>query len=113
MVVGYSDTDYGMNRFAVAGQPITRRSVASFTFKCPVEFENLSDYQICEKVFAITNQQSGKIWDSIKDNLPQERTHTSLSVGDEVVIQKGRNQEWIYECADLGFVLKSSDWSLV
>ena len=32
MVVGYSDTDYGMNRFAVAGQPITRRSVSGFTF---------------------------------------------------------------------------------
>ena len=32
LVVGYSDTDYGMNRFAVAGQPITRRSVSGFTF---------------------------------------------------------------------------------
>ena len=95
----------------IEGRP--EKPVASFTFKCPVEFENLSDYQICEKVFGITNQQSGKVWDSIKDNLPQERTHTSLSVGDEVVIQKGRNQEWIYECADLGFVLKSTDWSLV
>jgi len=31
-VVGYSDTDYGMDRFAVAGQPITRRSVGGFTF---------------------------------------------------------------------------------
>ena len=34
----------------IEGRP--EKPVASFTFKCPVEFENLSDYQICEKVFA-------------------------------------------------------------
>ena len=95
----------------IEGRP--EKPVASFTFKCPVEFENLSDYQICEKVFGITNQQSGIVWDSIKNNLPQERTHTSLSVGDEVVIQVGKTKEWVYSCDDLGFTLQSFDWSLV
>ena len=90
-----------------------QKPVTSFTFKCPVEFENLSDYQICEKVFEITNLKQGKVWDSIQNNLPQERTHTSLSVGDEVVIQVGRTKEWVYTCEDLGFTLQSVEWSLV
>ena len=55
------------------------------------------DLEICELVFANTNLYQGEVWDALQP-LPAERTHTSLSVGDVVVVD-GR----AYECAFFGF----------
>lgn len=55
------------------------------------------DLAICEQVFTDTNLYEGVIWDALQP-LPEGRTHTSLSVGDVVIID-GR----AYECASIGF----------
>ena len=55
------------------------------------------DLEICELAFAHTNLYQGQLWDALQP-LPAERTHTSLSVGDVVVVD-GR----AYECASIGF----------
>ena len=75
----------------------------SFTFKLPESWEGLENHQILNNMFEITNLQQGEVWDSIKNNLPQERTHTSLSVGDKVVIQFGKHLEYTFKCADVGW----------
>lgn len=62
---------------------------------------DIPDPVICEDLFQATNVQSGKTWDSIKSFLPEARTHTSLSVGDEVIVD-----DKTYRCDNIG-------WSLV
>ena len=68
------------------------------------------DLRICEAIYKVTNLQGElaefgaslteiNLWETIKPKLSPTRTHTSLSVGDEVEID-GR----AYICADLGFI---------
>lgn len=60
----------------------------------------VSDLDICEGIYKDTNTYSGSAWDSlIKPLLPADRTHTALSVGDEVTIDGVT-----YICADMGFL---------
>lgn len=42
--------------------------------------------ELCEEVFRDTNLYGGDIWDALVPVLPEDRTHTALSVGDEVEI---------------------------
>lgn len=56
-----------------------------------------TDQRICEDVFTNTNLYSGPLWDLMQP-LPLNRTHTSISVGDYVVID-GR----MYRCASVGW----------
>lgn len=72
-------------------------------FGAYVEFE-LPDQvcdplSICERIFHDTNLYTGSVWDIIQPLLSDTRTHTALSVGDEVEID-GQ----VYVCADMGFV---------
>jgi hypothetical protein len=60
--------------------------------------ETVTDKQICEIVHADTNLYQGYIWQLVHPLLSETRTHTSISVGDEVEIN-GR----VYICADFGF----------
>lgn len=60
--------------------------------------DTVTDKQICEIVHADTNLYQGYIWQLIQPLLSKTRTHTSISVGDEVEIN-GR----VYICADFGF----------
>jgi hypothetical protein len=55
-------------------------------------------YTLCEFLFRDTNTYRGSLWDLLQP-LPENRTHTALSVGDEVTIDG-----LTYRCADLGFV---------
>jgi hypothetical protein len=52
---------------------------------------------ICEFIFRDTNTYQGSFW-TLLQPLPENRTHTALSVGDEVTID-GRT----FRCADIGF----------
>jgi len=80
-------------------------------FSSSVEFEmtgfsgqninEISDENICEWIYKDTNFQSGLIWNQIEKKMSPTRTHTSISVGDEIVID-GRE----YICADMGFIKK-------
>ena len=67
------------------------------------------DLRICEAISKVTNLQGEladfgaslaeiNLWETIESKLSPTRTHTSLSVGDEVEID-GR----AYICKDLGF----------
>jgi hypothetical protein len=60
--------------------------------------ETVSAKEICEIVFADTNCYQGYIWGLIEKKLSATRTHTSISVGDEIEID-GQ----VYICADFGF----------
>ena len=65
----------------------------------PVDTEQ-TRLELCEEIYAATNLQSGKIWENIKPLLSVERTHTSLSVGDKIVI----GYVHVYIVAEIGFV---------
>ena len=58
----------------------------------------LDDLAICAKAFRETNLYGGFLWDTLLAQLPEERTHTALSVGDEVTIDDNT-----YECVGDGW----------
>jgi len=77
-------------------------------------FGELTDLEICNKIYQETNLYTGEVWEVIKLVLPEERTHTALSVfhgpkvdgeltqiGDTIMVD-GR----IYEVADNGWKIK-------
>jgi hypothetical protein len=77
-----------------------------FTSKVEIEIPEVvgqyqNDKQICEQIFKQTNTYQGPIWDVIQPKMSETRTHTAISVGDEIVID-GRE----YICADFGFIKK-------
>jgi hypothetical protein len=71
-------------------------NATSKTFETEVG-ENLHPVSVCEMVFQNTNLYRGELWDALQP-LPEDRTHTALSVGDEVTIN-GQT----YRCEDIGF----------
>ena len=64
-----------------------------------------SDAEICSMVFADTNKYEGVVWETIKDRLPEDRTHTALSVGDEVTID-----DVVYRCEPMGWSVVSAEF---
>ena len=60
--------------------------------------EETDDTDICELVFQDTNKYRGSFWDLIEPLLPENRTHTALSVGDEVEVNG-----IIYRCEGAGW----------
>lgn len=60
--------------------------------------DDMSDLQICDEIFAATNTYSGRVWDAIVRVLPTHRTHTALSVGDEIDVDGT-----IYRCEPIGW----------
>ena len=68
-----------------------------------VSFDNIgvrADDHIafCEKIFADLNLYMGWVWDIVEPLLSPNRTHTALSVGDEIEID-GK----VYRCENVGF----------
>jgi len=61
-------------------------------------YEDYSDKYLLEDLFKQTNWYEGNIWDIIEPVLPADRTHTALSVGDEVEIDG-----LVYRCAEFGW----------
>jgi hypothetical protein len=80
---------------AFGDKPQINRFVSSVEFELPTVVEAK---KICEQIYEETNHYSGEIWDIIQPLLFQTRTHTSISVGDEIEID---GQVWV--CADFGF----------
>jgi hypothetical protein len=75
--------------------------VSSVEFDYDFGFEEgeYKDLSICEYLFANTNLYKGGAWDIIQPLLSDTRTHTSLSIGDEVEIDGVT-----YICANMGFL---------
>lgn len=66
-----------------------------------VEFEldtHDSPLALCERVFMDTNRYQGSIWDIVEPILPENRTHTAVSVGDEVAVD-GK----VFRCESVGW----------
>lgn len=75
------------------GRDIVTEATIAVNAGCDLEPE-----VVCEAVFHDTNVQSGAIWDKVKPVLPERRTHTSLSVGDYVIVDGV-----VFRCDDIGF----------
>jgi hypothetical protein len=60
---------------------------------------------ICSLVFRNTNLYEGVLWNIIELLLPEERTHTALSVGDEVTVDGE-----VFRCMPEGWSSLQSDW---
>jgi len=87
------------------------RPETSLTFDAKGLFDGQGDYDICNQVFEDTNLYRGIVWEQIKNNLPQDRTHTALSVGDEITIYDYTDDRKtsVYSCASTGWTLESYD----
>jgi len=76
--------------------------------------EGVTDIQILEGIFEETNLYSGQIWRALENNLPRNRSHTALSVGDRVVLRN--NEEFPlkseYVCKDIGWALDPNEYLL-
>ena len=70
------------------------------------------DQEILELLFEQTNLYAGDVWEKyFKDKMPENRSHTALSVGDCVTIERNEDTS-IYICLDAGWELLafSSPW---
>jgi hypothetical protein len=78
----------------------------------PVSFdysaEVFSHNQICDIVFEQTNLYQGSFWEKLEPVLPANRSHTALSVGDEVTIYN-HNTGFTYRCNPFGWELIGVD----
>lgn len=64
-----------------------------------IELPTVTDHEaLCEEIYANTNLYAGRIWEIIEPLMSPVRTHTSLSVGDEITIDGTT-----YRVASFGF----------
>lgn len=80
-------------------KPQINRYISSVEFDLALTNPN-TDEEIMDALYAQTNLYSGTLWNKIEPLLAPTRTHTALSVGDEIAID-GRT----YKVADCGFTL--------
>lgn len=82
---------------AFGEKPAQGKFITSVEFKLPVS--DKTDFEICEEIYKQTNLYQGTWWKLlIEPLLSLTRTHTAISVGDEIEIN-GQ----VYICADFGF----------
>lgn len=74
-----------------------KQPVAEKSFEYDDELVDFPDNKLLEELFAQTNLYSGWLWDLMQP-LPDVRSHTSLSVGDYVVIENHA-----YRCDSVGW----------
>ena len=85
----------------IEGGRITNAEMTFTTEIPPAMF----DEEILELLFEQTNLYTGKVWDEyFKDKMPENRSHTSLSVGDRVIIERNDDRSE-YVCKDIGWEL--------
>jgi hypothetical protein len=84
---------------AFGDKPEIGKSISSVEFETEFKIDESNVEQFLEVVFHNTNTYSGNLWQIIEPLLSETRTHTSLSVGDEVEID-GQG----YICASTGFI---------
>lgn len=83
---------------AFGDKPKQNRFVSSVEFETDFKIKESDVDQFLEVVYRVTNTYSGELWKIIEPKLSPTRTHTSISVGDEIEID-GQ----VYICADFGF----------
>ena len=83
---------------AYGDKPEIGRFISSIEFETEFKITENDVTQFLEVVYRTTNTYSGNLWQIIEPLLSETRTHTSVSVGDEIEID-GQ----VYICADFGF----------
>jgi hypothetical protein len=83
---------------AFGDKPEIGRFISSVEFETEFKIVEADVDQFLEVVYRTTNTYSGNLWQIIEPLLSETRTHTSISVGDEIEID-GQ----VYICADFGF----------
>ena len=81
---------------AFGDKPERNRFISSLEFS--LDSSEVSDVTLMDMIYHDTNVYAGPIWNAIEKLLPANRTHTALSVGDEVEING-----ITYRCADMGW----------
>lgn len=84
---------------AFGDKPEIGRYISAVEFEVSLTTE-VTDEQVMDALFEHTNLYNGLFWNKIEPLLVPTRTHTALSVGDEIAID-GRE----YKVADCGFTL--------
>jgi hypothetical protein len=80
------------------GKKITSVTVSYDFANVHSEGNILNDTDLLDKVWRDTNLYKGSFWRVLEPVLPENRTHTAMSVGDEVTIN-GRS----YYCNHIGW----------
>jgi hypothetical protein len=83
---------------AFGDKPKQGKFVSSVEFETEFKLEEWYIEQFLNIAYRQTNTYSGNLWDIIQPQLSENRTHTALSVGDEIEID-GQ----VYIVADFGF----------
>lgn len=83
---------------AFGDKPEQGRYTSSVEFETEFKIAEADVDQFLNVVYRVTNTYSGNLWDIIQPQLAENRTHTALSVGDEIEID-GQ----VYIVADFGF----------
>ena len=83
---------------AFGDKPKIGRSISSVEFETEFKIAEADVDQFLNVVYRTTNTYSGNLWQIIEPLLSKTRTHTSISIGDEIEID-GQ----VYICADFGF----------
>lgn len=116
-----SDVQIVITWQAYGNRPESNRFIKSATLMLDPEWKRVTNDTLLDQIYTATNLQSEleefgysqpviQLWNSINKVLPTDRTHTSLSVGD--VIQINRSKSAIefqdgatYKIAETGFEL--------
>jgi hypothetical protein len=83
---------------AFGNKPEINRYISFVEFETDFKIAEADVDQFLEVVYRVTNTYSGELWKIIEPKLSAFRTHTSISIGDEIEID-GQ----VYICADFGF----------
>ena len=84
---------------AFGDRPEINRYISSVEFELNA-YSTIDQEILCEELYDNTNCYRGSLWQIIEPLLSPTRTHTALSVGDEIQIDDNT-----YEVAMLGFKL--------
>jgi hypothetical protein len=83
---------------AFGDKPKTGRFISSVEFETDFKIAEADINQFLDVVYKTTNTYSGELWKVIQPLLSATRTHTAISIGDEIEID-GQ----VYIVADFGF----------
>lgn len=83
---------------AFGNRPERDRYITSVSFDTEFNITDKNIRQFLDIIYSQTNVYAGNLWNLIEPLLSEHRTHTALSVGDEVMVNGT-----IYRIADFGW----------
>lgn len=86
---------------AFGNKPEANRFISSVTFETEFDITDTNRDDFFNVVYRNTNLYSGNLWNTIEPLLSPTRTHTALSIGDEIKVN-----DTDYIVADFGFIKK-------